>query len=212
MIRRFCMSGVSRQSGTWPTSVQVTLLAIAEHAVRRGQQTITFVVKRNGADIADRLVLDIGQPGIDLEIFEQAKNVSRGAGHHPKPDIRVTRAKRRRQRGDHAEHGRDRRDPDFARKLLLQRIDLLTHGAGIADDAPRPIQRALAFRRKPLKARAPLHQHHAKNFLQLLEAGRHRRLRDAAGLRGPSEMAFLGERQQKFKLVDQDVPQRFQGS
>ena len=33
MMRRFCMSGVSRQSGTLPTSAQVTLVAVAERAV-----------------------------------------------------------------------------------------------------------------------------------------------------------------------------------
>ena len=33
MMRRFCMSGVSRQSGTCATSAQVTLIAVAERRV-----------------------------------------------------------------------------------------------------------------------------------------------------------------------------------
>src|SRR5204863_2566715 len=64
--------------------------------------------------------------------------------------------------------------------------------------------RALALWRKALEARAALHQHDAQNFLKLLEAGRHRRLGDAAGLGRPAEMALLGQRQQKFELVDQE--------
>ena len=168
-----------------------------------GQQPIALVVERNGANLADRLVLDIGQPGIDLEIFQQAQHVGRRAGLDAKAHVGIARAKRRRQRRHHAEHGRDRRDPDLAGELVLEAVDLLPHRAGVADDAPRPVERALAFRRKALKARAALHQHDAEDFLELLEAGRHRRLGDAAGFRGPSEMPLLCERQQKFKLVDQ---------
>src|SRR6185437_6245993 len=187
------------------------LLAVAEYAFGRGQQAITFVEEGNGADVADRLVLDIGQSGVDFEILQKPEHLYRGARYHAKADVRMAGAKRCRERGDHAEHGRDCRDPDLARKLVLQRIDFLAHRPGIADDAPRPIQRTLAFGGKALKTRTALYQHYAENFLQLLETGRHRRLRDTAGLRRASKMTLLGQRQQKFKLVYQDVPQRFQG-
>src|SRR5262245_56839318 len=110
----------------------------------------------------------------------------------------------RRQLRHHAEHGRDRRDLQLAGKLLLEALDLLPHRARLADDASRPVQRALAFRRKALETRAALHQHHAQNFLELLEAGGHGRLRDAASLRGAAEMTLLGEGEQKFELVDQE--------
>ena len=181
------------------------LLAVAEHRIRRRQQPVALVIERNGANLADRFVLDIGQPGIDLEIFQEPQHIGRGAGPDLKTHVGMPRAKRRRQRCNHAEHGRDRGNPDFARQLVLEAVDLLPHRAGIADDPPRPVQRALALGRKTLKAGAALHQHDAQNFLELLEAGRHRRLGDAARLRGPSEMPFLGQRQQKFKLVDQEM-------
>jgi len=58
---------------------------------------------------------------------------------------------------------------------------------------------------KSLETRAALHQHDAQNFLELLEAGRHRRLGDAAGLGRPAEVALFRQRQQKFKLVDQEA-------
>src|SRR5436309_770642 len=100
MMRRFCMSGVKRHSGTWPTSFQVTCL--------------------------------------------RSPNMASGA-----------------------------------------------------------VERACALRRKALNAGTALHQHDAEDFLELLEAGRHGRLGNAAGLGGPAEMPLFCERQQKFKLVDQ---------
>ena len=107
------------------------------------------------------------------------------------------------QRRDHAERGRNRGDGDLSGQAVLERVDLLPHRAGIADDAARPVQRPLPLGRKTLKPRAALHQHDAEDFLQLLEAGRHRRLGHAAGLGGASKVTFLGQRQQQFKLVDQ---------
>ena len=88
---------------------------------------------------------------------------------------------------------------------FLQRVDFLAHRTGITDDVA-PVQRPLALRRKTLEARAALHQHHAEDFLELLEAGRHCRLGDTTSLGGASEMPLLGQRQQQFKLVDQVGP------
>src|SRR5450759_5250511 len=92
----------------------------------------------------------------------------------------MTRPERRGQRSDHAKHGRNRGDSNFARKPVLERIDFLPHAANIADDAAGPVERAFSFRGKPDKPRAALDQHHAKDFLKLFEARRHGRLRDAA--------------------------------
>ena len=115
-------------------------------------------------------------------------------------------AKRRGQRGHHAERGRDRGDRDLAGKAFLERVDFLPHRPRIADDPPRPVQRPLALGGKALEPGAALHQHDPEDFLELFEAGRHRRLGDAARLRGTAEMPFLGQRQQQFKLVDQVRP------
>ncbi len=117
--------------------------------------------------------------------------------------------KRRGQRSDHAERGRDRGDADLSGKAVLEGVDLLAHRAGIADDAARPVERPFPLGRKALEPRPALHQHDAEDFLELLQAGRHRRLGDAAGLGGASKMTFLGQRQQQFKLVDQKAASRF---
>ncbi len=119
----------------------------------------------------------------------------------------MPRAERRRQRRHHAQHGRDRGDPDLAGELVLEAVDLLPHRTGVADDAPRPVERTFALRREALKARAALHQHYAENFLELLEAGRHGRLGDAAGLRGPSEMPLFASASRSSSLsIKEMVP------
>ena len=46
MMRRFCMSGVSRQSGTLPTSAQVTWSRLPSGAVGRGQQPVFLDIER----------------------------------------------------------------------------------------------------------------------------------------------------------------------
>ncbi len=65
------MSGVSRHSGTFATSAQVTVLVIAERRVGGCQQAIMFAIERHGLDAAERFVAEIGDARIDLEIFEQ---------------------------------------------------------------------------------------------------------------------------------------------
>ena len=181
------------------------VIAVAEHGVGRRQQAIALVVERNRANLADRFVLDIGQPGIDLEIFQQPKQFDRGAGDDAKAHVRMAGAKRRRQRRNHAEHRGDRREPDLAGETCPSApLISCRMRAGVADDAPRPVERPLALRRKALKPRAALHQHDAEDFLKLLEAGRHRRLGHAAGFGGAPEVTFLCQRKQEFKFVDQE--------
>src|SRR5260370_27000991 len=87
-------------------------------------------------------------------------------------------------------------------KTLLQRLHFLAHGAGVSDDAARPIEDALAFRGEAEEARRALHQHHAQRVFELLDAGREGRLRHAALLGGPAEIALPRQRQKIFELVD----------
>jgi hypothetical protein len=146
------MSGVSRQSGTCATSAQVTVARLPSGASDRRQQAIALVIERHGGDAAERLVAEIGDAGVDLEIFQEFENFDRGARPDGEAHVRVPLAIRRRQRRHHRQRGRDRGDAQASGQSVTQRIDLLAHGAGVADDAPCPFQHALALRRKPLKA------------------------------------------------------------
>src|SRR6516165_7257804 len=103
----------------------------------------------------------------------------------------MAHTKRGRQGCHHAEYGRDRRQLDLAGEFFLQSLNFLTHGAAVADDAPRPIQHTLTLGRKALETRTALHQHYAKYFFKLFDAGRHRWLSDATDLRSPPEMPLL---------------------
>ncbi len=87
-------------------------------------------------------------------------------------------------------------------KTVTQGIDLLAHGAGVADNAARPVEHALPLGGEALKARAAVDQQHAHLLLDLLDARRERRLGDAAGLGGAAEVPFPRQRQDEFELVE----------
>src|SRR5262245_29464859 len=129
------------------------MLAIAEQAVASRHQTIALVIEPNRAHVAEWLVLDVAEPTIDLEVFQEAKHFRRRAGLNAEAHVRMPRPERRRQLRHHAKHRRDRSDLQLAGQFLLEALDLLPHGARIADDAARPVQRPLAFRRESLEAR-----------------------------------------------------------
>src|SRR5208337_1963020 len=81
-------------------------------------------------------------------------------------------------------------------------LNVLAHSARVTNDAPAPYQHALAFRRQPIKARAPVDEQHAQCVFELLDAGRQSGLGHAAGFGGAAEVALAGERNQEFELVD----------
>src|ERR1700690_1052816 len=110
-----------------------------------------------------------------------------------------------RQRLDHGMRHRDRGDAQPAGEAVLERVNLLAHGAAVADDAARPVEHPLALRREILEPRAAIDQKHAETMLELLDAGRQRRLGDAAGLGRPAEMLFARQRQQEFELIDHSL-------
>ena len=93
----------------------------------------------------------------------------------------------------------------MAGEAPLQRVDLLAHGARVADDAARPVEHALAFRGEALEARSALHQQHPERILELLDAGRERGLAHAAGLGRVAEMPLARQRDDEFQLVDHEL-------
>ena len=113
------------------------------------------------------------------------------------------------QCGDHRQRGRDGGDAQPTGKTVPERIDLLTHGARVADDAARPVEHALAFRGKALEARAAVDQEHAHLLLELFDAGRKRRLCHAAGLGGAAEVLLTGQGQDEVEFVDHPIKPYF---
>jgi hypothetical protein len=86
----------------------------------------------------------------------------------------------------------------MAGQIAAHGADVLHHGAGVRDNAPRPFEHALALGREALKARTTMHQHDAEPGLELLHGGRERLLCDTAALGGVAEMAVPGEGEEEF--------------
>src|SRR5580704_612292 len=102
----------------------------------------------------------------------------------------------------HGKRGRDGGDAEMADEPALQGIDVLAHGTGIGDDAAGPIEYALAFGRKAAKAGAALHQQNSEHVLEILDAGRQRRLADVAGFCRAPEMLRACQGNHEFEFVD----------
>ena len=113
--------------------------------------------------------------------------------------VRMALAERRGEARDHRERGRDRGDAQLPGQAVAQRVDLRAHRARVADDAARPVEHLLALGREALETRAAVDQQHAHLLLELLHAGRKRRLGDAAGLGGAAEMPLAGQGKEEIQ-------------
>ena len=94
-------------------------VAIAERRVGRGQQPIALAIERHGGDAAERLVVEIGDAGVDLEIFQQRQDLDRGARLDGELHVGMPRAVGRGERCDHRQRGRDRGDAQPAGQAVL---------------------------------------------------------------------------------------------
>jgi hypothetical protein len=165
-------------------------------------EVVLLAIERHRLHAPQGLVVEIGEACIDLQILELAQHLDGIPRPDREADIGVLRPVGRRQHRHHGQRRGDRGDTDVAGKTPLQGVDLLMHGAGVADDAPGPVEHPLALRREALEPRSALHQEHAEGFLELLDAGGEGGLADAAGLGGVSEVALAGERDDEFELFD----------
>ena len=130
-----------------------------------------LVIQRDGTDTAERLVVDVGEAGIDFEVVEQGQHLDGGAGQDGEADLGMADMQGCGQRGHDRQRGRHRGDAQMAGETAFQGADFVAHGTGVADDAPRPIEHAQALGREADEAGAALHQQDADAFLQLFQPG-----------------------------------------
>ena len=109
----------------------------------------------------------------------------------------------RREVRHHRQRGGNGGDAQPSGEAVAQRVELLAHGAGVADDAPRPVEHPLTLRGEAAEPRSPVDQQHPHRALELLDPGGQRGLGDPAGVGGTAEMPLAGQREKKFQLVDQ---------
>ena len=162
-----------------------------------------LAIKRHGVDPAERLVVEVGQPGVDLQIFELRQHLDRGARQDRELHVGMAHAERGGEACHHRERGGDGGDAQPPGQAVTQRLELLPHGAGVAHDAPCPVEHPLALRGEALEAGPAVDQQHAHGFLELLDPGGQRGLGHAAGLGRAAEMPLARQRQKEFQLIDQ---------
>ena len=73
-------------------------LAVAERRVGGGQQLIALLIERHRVDAAERLVVEIGDAGVDLEVLEQREDLDRGARQDGEAHVGMAGAKGRGER------------------------------------------------------------------------------------------------------------------
>ena len=176
--------------------------AVAERCVRRCDQPVALVIERDGKDTAERFVFQIGDAGVDLEVLEQVEDFDRGARPDGELHVGMPLAIGRGEPRNHRQRGRDRGDPQPPGQAVAQRIDLLAHRAGVANDAAGPVEHALALRRETLEPRAAVHQQHAHLLFKLLHARRQGRLGHPTGLGSAAEVLLPRQGQNEVELVD----------
>ncbi len=171
MMRRFCMSGVSRHSGTLRHFGPGHLVAVAERRVGRNQQPVALAVERDGGD-PDRAARCRDRSRrhrsrdfptawrMSSEVRDRTVNCTFGCRSRYGVVSVSTMAT---AVGMAAMRSRPARP-------CLSALHFLAHGAGIADDAARPIEDPLAFRGKILEPRAAIDQEDAECLFKLLDA------------------------------------------
>jgi len=113
---------------------------------------------------------------MDVEAWVQTVQ----AGHDPRQQI--------------GRNGRDDADPQPSRQPALRGAGKLAQFVHGPQDLPRAADEVLAEPGEPNLPGTALDQRATDDRLQLPNLGREGRLRNAAGLRRPAEMAMLGQR------------------
>jgi hypothetical protein len=122
------------------------------------------------AHALQRLVVEIGDARVDLEIVQRALNGDRAQRPHLHVDAGMPRTKRRDQMRQRRQRGRNAGEPERAEQGVVTEGQILLEALIVGDDLPGPGQHALAFGGQPEEAVAANDQRHAKLFLQLAQA------------------------------------------
>ena len=136
MIRRFCMSGVSRHKGALAASRHVTCELPASAPVSRREKQIFLDAERFGFDVPDRFGVEIGEARVEFEIFDPALDLLAVQGHYGDRHARKALEERTGELGDDRQRGRDGADPKTAGQAL---VDLLESAAKILDLGKNPM-------------------------------------------------------------------------
>ena len=140
-------------------------------------------------------MIEIGQPGVQLECLQPPHDLPRCERSDRKRDTRMARQQRPRQPSGRRHRRRDRAQPELAMDRPAERLDRLQHAFMRRQHLLRPGQHGASFRRQPDIAAITLDQPLAEFLLKRGKRGGQGRLRDAASICSPREMLFAGQGQ-----------------
>ena len=203
MIRRFCMSGVSRQSGAVAASLQVTCSRPREAPPVAGVRN-TYSSMQIGlapCTLLERLGVEIGQADVEFEILDPALDLLARQRQDRDGDAGKARVERPGQLRDDRQRRRDRADPQPPGQALVDLLEAAAQILRLREDAMRVFEREPALRRQADEAMAALDDRRAEILLEQADRRRQRRLRDMAGLGRAAEMLFPRQRDKIFELT-----------
>jgi hypothetical protein len=143
--------------------------------------------------MCQRLVVQICDPYVDLEIVERALNLLGGLGQHAEGDVRVAGMKWCGKAWDHGQCGGDRPDAQMAHQSLAHLAHFLVQAVAVGQDALRPIDDADTLGRESFEALAALDDGDGELGLELLDRRGKGWLGNAASRCGAAKMPFAGE-------------------
>ncbi len=149
-----------------------------------------------------RLVVEVGDAGMQLEIVEAALDVDRAAREQLHAQAGLAGEQGRGQLGHHGQGGGDDADGDPPAQRLAGTHQLLLERVAVGQDPLRPGQHPLALLGQALEPVAALDHEHAQILLEMPQARRKRRLRHAARLGRAGEMPLAGEGHEVAELPD----------
>ena len=108
--------------------------------------------------MAERLVVEVADPGVDLQVLQKLQDLGRGFGRDRESESRVPGLKGGGQSSDDRQRRRDHGDPQVADEAMFRSREVLPHGLGVRHDAARPFEHPFALRREALEARRSMDQ------------------------------------------------------
>lgn len=105
----------------------------AEGAVAHGDEAVALDVEGDGLDAADGFGAEVGDAGVGFQVFEVAEDLGGGAGGDGELEGGVPLEDGGGEGGDGGEGGGDDGDAEVSGEAGFEALELLAHGAGVAD-------------------------------------------------------------------------------
>ncbi len=190
MMRRFCMSGVSRQSGARGGFAPGNLRSVGEGRLRGRQEHVLLDADRLRLDPLDRLRVEVGQSHVEFEVLDPAFDLLAGQGENRDRHARKLRGERPREVRDDGQRCRNRADPEPAAQALVDLVEAAPQVVRLRQHAVGVLEDEFSLRRQADEAMAPLDDRRSEILFEQPYRRRKRRLGHMTGLAQRARNAF----------------------